>query len=220
MRLEAVFLLATLMQLPTDRAGVTLRGQVFLPEDREPAANFVVELVPVTVGASPGVRVKTDADGSFSVPGLLNGIYAIYPYALEGLYPRRASTFMSSSAEHVVVSGRDPVIEKNLLLPKPAATIEAVVVKGALPAPLERVILCHTDQPTRSATIQTDAQGHFRYVVPAEEQLSILVGAAGTQGNQVSNLLLKPEESRSLKIDLNAKAASGSGPPCMPFSRQ
>jgi hypothetical protein len=170
--------------------------------------------------ATPKSRTMTDDEGKYTIEGLTPGEYAIYPFNETTQYPLRADMFLSKSPDRITVNNSQTTVNKDLVLPSEAATVHGNVLNDAgAPLPNAEVILCHTDEVWRSATIPTEDDGTFFYIVPSDEAITIVARAPGIGQVIASGIIFHPDEDKKLtfKIIKGAKASVKDTDICIPF---
>ncbi len=193
----------------------SIKGIVRYP-DGQPAKDFQILIAPASQTASAQVRTQTDSDGIYGTDGLSPGLYAVYPFDQSADYPLRNNMFLSNNPDRVLVS-TDTEATLDIILPKPAAMLHGRVIDGVNILTDSQIVLCHQYEPWRSATIRTDSQGKFTYIVPSDELLSISVFAPSKTPVTRSGLSLKPEEVREVQVDVAERKVDDTKTTCKPF---
>jgi hypothetical protein len=209
----AMFLIWFLAAYPAEAN--TISGYVKFP-DGKPGKNFQVFIMPASMTASPQVRTLADEFGHFYVSGINPGQYAIYPFEESTQYPLRNDMFLSKNPDRATVAGTADVVI-DLILPKPAAVINGIITSNKVPLANTQVVLCHSDETWRSATINTDTDGRFSYIVPSEESLSITLPNTTKGSVTVSGFSLTPDENRNIEIDVSDRPGGKPAAACKPF---
>ena len=173
-----------------------------------PQVGFFVEIESVGFADVAHEETVTDQKGHYILQGLRPGDYVIYPYNPAKAYPFTGNTFQSLSPRRVTVPAAEGDVVTDLTLPAKAGLLTLLVIdeNSRKPVADASVILCHSNSVRRSARIGTDATGSSFYYVPSGEPISVLIQGAAYEAEQRANIILKPEESRKLVVEVVARA--------------
>jgi hypothetical protein len=167
---------------------------------------------------------RADDQGHYKVDNLPLGNVVLYPYNSSDLYPLRGNMFLSKNPDRIELTKEHPNATKNIIVPPKAGIIEGTVLSNAgLRIPDAQVVLCHSAEPGRSAEIHSDDTGHFRYIVPSGEGISVYTRSGGNRPSQQANIILQPGEKRNMQFVTttgSGTATAGAhfeGEPCRPF---
>lgn len=165
---------------------------------------------------------RADEQGHYSIDSLPLGNVVIYPYDSSDLYPLRGDMFLSKNPDRVELTKEHPSATKNVVVPPKAGIIEGTVLsKSGLRIGGAQVVLCHSEEPGRSAEIHSDDNGRFRYIVPSGEAISVYTRSGGNRPSQQANIILLPGETRNMKfVTATNPATTGAhfeGEACRPF---
>ncbi len=192
----------------------TIKGTVTMPDGR-PAVFFKVDLIRISANnIDNAVRIVTDQDGRYQATGLPEGEYVLFFYNNTLEYPLRRDMFLDDKPLRLTVGAGERVADVSL--PDPAVIVDGIVRNGLVALPQVTIGLCHKGQEWRSGTIKADALGHFRYVVPAHEELSISVITKASGAFTFTPLRFTQDS--KVPLELDTSKAVRNAPPCKPFT--
>jgi hypothetical protein len=167
------------------------------------------------------IRARADEQGHYRVDDLPLGNVYLYPYNTSALYPVRSDMFFSKNPDSVQITRQRPSVTKNLIVPAKAGIIEGTVVSySGIPISGAHVVLCHSEEVWRSAEIHSDDNGHFRYIVPTGEAISVYTRSGDNRPSQQADIVLSPGETRNMKFQTAASFENADhfeGEACKPF---
>ncbi len=184
--------------LPKDGAmpagvGGTLTGTVRAASDNSAVGRILVEALRIKSdgGTENMASAATQADGSYSIPGLFPGLYQVRFTGSGFVTLTKKPTLISTQQVNagLVTSGIDAVIAG-----KPAAISGSIDVGGnqtAVTATIKIISMSGPRQTTLVATTKTDAAGRFAVKnLAAPEDYQISVEATGFQSSVVQTNVL------------------------------
>jgi hypothetical protein len=167
-------------------------------------------------------RTMTDGQGHYGIDHVPFGDVVLYPYNSYQLYPLRANMFLEKNPDRLRLTKEHPNATKDLVMASQAGVIFGTVVSiDGLLVSGTQVVLCHSDEVWRSAEIHSDDNGHFRYIVPSGEAISVYTRSGSNRPSQQENIVLNPGETRNMSFVTIAGSEKGvvrfEGEACKPF---
>ena len=212
MRIFVRFLLSLLM--PQLVFATVVQGRVTY-QDGKPAQDFDIRMLPATPDATSVAHTRTDQTGHYELVGIKPGIYAIYAYNNSFQFPFRGDMFLTVNPDRVEV-GKVQSVTFDLSLPKAAAVVNARMTRNGVPISKAVVILCHDEDLERSASVTTDEDRRFLYVVPSEEPLRLTI-ITNDKSFSIHLAKLQPDERRDIKFKTEETNTQNGVAPCKPF---